>query len=247
MHLLEECTKLISLAGLFSTNEAIEEVPTAHIKYFLLPALLGTLSLKLCVSHRLEVITTAETYFRDFLRRCKMYGIIDFDMPENEPEEGMTVAIVGRPNPFDLSKMALQRNLKIQRFKEQKEMERQLAELQIGMEALNIDDDIKRNYYLTLIKSFSSQAIDELDCLVSEKEIVVNRMSSESNENPSHGKKERANVPRPPPPNLHPHKPLMPVIITRNEVQKQVFGAGYPSLPVMTVQEFYDKRVQDGE
>lgn len=45
---------------------------------------------------------------------------------------------------------------------------------------------------------------------------------------------------RPPPP------PLRPVIITKDEVQKAVFGAGYPSLPVLSVKEFYDQRVRDG-
>lgn len=42
------------------------------------------------------------------------------------------------------------------------------------------------------------------------------------------------------------NKPLKAVIITKDEVQKHVFGYGYPSLPRMSVQEFYDSRVQDG-
>lgn len=29
-------------------------------------------------------------------------------------------------------------------------------------------------------------------------------------------------------------------------MQKAVYGMGYPSLPTMTVQEFYDQRVADG-
>lgn len=40
--------------------------------------------------------------------------------------------------------------------------------------------------------------------------------------------------------------PLKPVIITRDAIQKAVYGAGYPSLPTMTVEEFYDKRVKEG-
>ncbi|KAH7945702.1 hypothetical protein HPB49_014328 [Dermacentor silvarum] len=36
--------------------------------------------------------------------------------------------------------------------------------------------------------------------------------------------------------------PLRPIIITRNELQKQVYGVGYPSIPIMTVDEFYAKR-----
>ena len=29
-------------------------------------------------------------------------------------------------------------------------------------------------------------------------------------------------------------------------IQKKVFGAGYPSLPTMTIEEFYEQKVQDG-
>lgn len=37
-------------------------------------------------------------------------------------------------------------------------------------------------------------------------------------------------------------QPLRPIIITKNELQKQVYGVGYPSIPSMTVDEFYAKR-----
>lgn len=40
--------------------------------------------------------------------------------------------------------------------------------------------------------------------------------------------------------------PLKPVIITRDAVQKAVYGLGYPSIPTMTVEEFYDNRVKEG-
>lgn len=29
-------------------------------------------------------------------------------------------------------------------------------------------------------------------------------------------------------------------------IQKRVFGAGYPSLPMMTVEEFYEEKVREG-
>ena len=34
--------------------------------------------------------------------------------------------------------------------------------------------------------------------------------------------------------------------MTRDSVQKQVFGLGYPSLPVMSIEEFYDDRARHG-
>lgn len=48
---------------------------------------------------------------------------------------------------------------------------------------------------------------------------------------------------RPPPTK----KGLNPVIITKDLAMKQVFGAGYPSLPVLTVDEFYEQRVKQGK
>ena len=37
-----------------------------------------------------------------------------------------------------------------------------------------------------------------------------------------------------------------PFIITKDMIQKTVFGAGYPSIPSMTIEEFYDQKVKDG-
>jgi len=35
-------------------------------------------------------------------------------------------------------------------------------------------------------------------------------------------------------------------IITKNDLQKAVFGLGYPSIPTVTVDEFYKQRVKEG-
>lgn len=44
----------------------------------------------------------------------------------------------------------------------------------------------------------------------------------------------------------NPPVPLRPYIITKNETQKAVFGLGYPSLPIYTVDEFYEQRAKEG-
>ena len=41
-------------------------------------------------------------------------------------------------------------------------------------------------------------------------------------------------------------RPLQPIILTRDSAQKHVFGLGYPSLPVMSIEEFYDDRARKG-
>lgn len=40
--------------------------------------------------------------------------------------------------------------------------------------------------------------------------------------------------------------PKAPFIITKDALQAQVFGAGYPSLPVYSIEQFYDKLSCEG-
>lgn len=64
IRLFEDCTRLVSICGLFSSNEKYTELPTDHLKYFMLPFFLGTLSQKLCGGSRSEVVEIAEVYFK---------------------------------------------------------------------------------------------------------------------------------------------------------------------------------------
>lgn len=70
---------------MFSRNESLEEISSANIRYLLLPALLGRLSLQIAAdaSGRLEVVLLAEAYFKDFLRRCRDYGVVEHDEVAN--------------------------------------------------------------------------------------------------------------------------------------------------------------------
>jgi len=117
-------------------------------------------------------------------------------------------------------------------------LESRLNILKKNLDNPNIDDEIKRDYFITLLKLYTIRIVDELNLLKTEKVILENMkkmdlmhtLTSESQ------KKQKSPV-----------SLLQPIIITRDEVQKKVFGAGYPSLPVLTVQEFYEQRVKDGE
>lgn len=97
----------------------------------------------------------------------------------------------------------------------------------------NLNEDVKREFYLTLIKSYIFQAVDELNSIAMERPMLEMFKQRSTTFN-------RAQ--RSPGPRGH----LKPVIITKDEIQKTVFGLGYPSIPTMTVQEFYDQRVADG-
>lgn len=226
MHFLEDATRLVSMADIFSTNELFDEVPTEHVQYFLLPALLGSLSLKLTTGERKDIIAAAEVYFKDFLQRCNRYGLSDYKFKDG------TVALQqeAKSEFQQISHSVMTRASKIQRFNEQMELKEKLETLGKNLNNENIDEEVRRNYYLTMIKLFIHEAIDELDSIDMEKPIL------------EHMAKMGPDKPKP----KRPVRPLKPIIITRDEVQKAIYGAGYPSLPTMTVQEFYDKRVADG-
>lgn len=60
----EKATNLVSLAEMFSRNEGVEELPTETLRYLLLPALLGTLTLKLCNQPRIDLVNVADIYYK---------------------------------------------------------------------------------------------------------------------------------------------------------------------------------------
>ncbi|XP_050537470.1 immunoglobulin-binding protein 1 [Daktulosphaira vitifoliae] len=230
MKMLEYATQLVSAAELYSNNETIEEVPTSDIKYMLLPFMLGSLALKLTNNgNRLNVVKTAEVYFRDYLQRCKDYGLTDVTLPSpyNETDETTTQF------SMDFTLMARRRAEKIKNYKEQKLMESQLQLLKEQNKCENVEEECKRSYIISLLKFNVSKALEEIDSLQAEMRILHYKLKNEDNLDQIKGSKIKS-------------KPLTPIIITKNELQKKVFGAGYPSLPTMTVEEFCQQRINDG-
>ena len=62
-------------------------------------------------------------------------------------------------------------------------------------------------------------------------------------------RRELNNEPEPEVPPTGPPKnapPFNTFMITKTDVQKKVYGAGYPSLPIMTVDELYEQRRAEG-
>ena len=74
--MLEDATRLVSLADVFSRNESVAEVPTEHVRFFLLPALLASANGKLFEAgqDRAETIAVQEAYLRDVSRQMFVMG-----------------------------------------------------------------------------------------------------------------------------------------------------------------------------
>ncbi|XP_054711567.1 immunoglobulin-binding protein 1-like [Uloborus diversus] len=237
---LEKCTLMVNELNLFSSNETIEEIQTSSLKYLLLPALLGSLKLKIQnkeMAKNLENIKIAETYFHDFLHRCKNYEICRISFLDKCQEELLDDAESNRtktPIVPTVSDLAATRQRKIELYKEKKKLQAREKELKPALERKDAEEYI-REYYLVLLERWIVTVIEELDNTKREKPIlesIVHRVSSKCTENLVEKKKKPET------------KPLKPFIITKDEIQKRVFGMGYPSLPVMTIDDFYRQRFE---
>uniref|UniRef100_A0A8C1A3X5 Immunoglobulin (CD79A) binding protein 1 n=2 Tax=Cyprinus carpio TaxID=7962 RepID=A0A8C1A3X5_CYPCA len=236
---LEEATRMVNQLNVFSRNEALEEISTADLKYLLLPALLGALTMKqVNPSKRLEHVQAARVYFMDFLQRCKDYDVCSFQLPRasentaDTPTEEQTNPSVPMPvSQPDLIAMATQRQAKIERFMQRKETEAKLSEIRGLVESGSADEELVRDFYLLHVRRWVTLAIEEIDSISQEMEILK-RMELF-----------KQSAPQPSPPKRPPMKPF---ILTKDAVQAKVFGAGYPSLPTMTVDDWYEQHRRQG-
>lgn len=231
IHYLEEATTFVNQLSLFSSNENVEEISTNNLKYLLLPALLGSLTLKLTKRTRYDLVQMAEIYFKDYIQRLNDYEICNINIRTSDKDSETTKSTL----PSSILEMAKQRNEKIARFRRSKELQAKISELRTHLSKGSVEDEISREYYLTLIKRWTDIAIEELLTIESEKQILEHMQQMKS------GK---------PPPKESDIKriktPLKPFIITRNETQKKVFGLGYPSVPTVTIDEFVNQKIQEG-
>lgn len=234
--MFEDSTRLVSMSGMFSKNESYEEISTNDLKFLLLPFFLAQTTLKLCSPDRKNIVDVSKVYYEDFLSRCEEYGLCE----RSTTAVSKATDIIVRDEMQRLTQMAQQRNQKLQKYQQKKELNDQIKQLKVLMERdEHTDDEVKRNFYQKLIKLCVWESQDEISTLEQECEILKHISGLREND-PEFQKSAAAKAKRPQP------TPLKPIIITKDAIQKAVYGLGYPSLPTYTVQEFYDQRVAEG-
>lgn len=170
--------------------------------------------------------------FRDFLKRCAEYEVYE------DGNSNKTVANRSEntdDNVAALTQMVLHRNQKLEQYRKKKELEDEVKKLKLVLKHEYIEDEVKRDFYVKLLKLSVIDAQEEISSIAQEKQILEFQKNRQQNEPNASSK-----------PNRRPVQPLKPIIITKDLAQKAIFGLGYPSLPTMTVSEFYDQRVRDG-
>jgi len=238
--MLEDATRLVSVLNLFSKNENFKEIPTEHLKYLLLPVLLGDLTNRLTEESRETVVETVQVYYVDFLQRCMDYELgtvesVPSVMMVNTENEENQVEVVNKPGQRpDLSKMNSERNSKMERYRQTKQLDTDIKEMRMLLEQPDHrDEEVVRNYHIKLILRFINTAIEEISSIHMEVGVLRHMARVKA----GHVSQEVENKES---------RKLEPIIITRDKIQKEVYGLGYPSLPVLSVDEFYEKRVADG-
>ena len=215
--LMLEDARLVSPLDIISRNEHHKELPGEHLKYFLLPVLLGDLTTRLVEGERSEAVENAQVYYVDFLQRCTDYSIVELaSVPtvtyvKEEGEEEKENVISGKP---DLAKMNAERSSKMARFKETKQLTEDLRLLQESL-AKGRDEEVVRQFHIKLIKKFVNSSLDEMASLKMEVEMLQHMAKMRAG-------KVMVEV------NPKPARKLKPIVITADKMQKEVYGLGYP-------------------
>ncbi|NXS52596.1 IGBP1 protein, partial [Brachypteracias leptosomus] len=238
---LQRAAAMVAQLDLFSENEELEEIASADLKYLLLPALLGALTLKqVDLSRRLEHLESARAHFWRFLKLCRSYGLGTFQLPPASASPAGDED-AGSPSPRgptgaqpSLVSMALSRQAKIERYNQKKELENRLASIRTFVESGQADEDQTREFYILQIQKWINTSLEEIESIDQEMVILRSRGTVKQASAAPHGPSRQARA------------PLKPFILTRDAAQAKVFGAGYPGLPTMTVDEWYEQRGRQG-
>ncbi|XP_061454760.1 immunoglobulin-binding protein 1 [Rhineura floridana] len=237
--LLERAACAVAELQLFSRNEELEEIASADLKFMLVPALLAALILKqVNPDKRLEHVERARACFMNFLQICKDYGIGQFELPrepssrEESESAGSSWDAAPASDQATLIAMASNRQAKIERYKQKKEVENQLASLKTFIDRGQAEEEQIREFYLLQIKKWISTGLEEIESIDQEVAILSRRDALK-----------KGSATRPP---GRCRPPLKPFILTRDAAQAKVFGAGYPSLATMTVDDWYEQHRKQG-
>lgn len=237
---LEKSTELINVLQLFSSNEQIDDIQTSHLKYLLSPAFLGYLTCRLIGPDRLQLVQLAIVYFNDYLQR-----LFDYKLNPERPSLPTTndelndagQVSTGSSQPPSLEQMAVERADKIRNFAESRQLDTELEQLAYLLKDENeekADDEVVRGFYLKLIRRWIRTAKDELKSLQLERQ-MLRMFAGKSGEQVRQGATKKASS-----------SAFKPFIITKNELQKQVYGLGYPSRPTVTIEEFVNTKIDEG-
>ena len=221
----------IKQLDMFSANEVIDEIATSDLRYLLLHALSASLAAKK-QSDRNErplILQDSIDHFRSFLKLCSCYDTgrsaeIDKILENSENSEQHSFS----KKKTTLQSMAAVREAKIARYRKAKLQAQQIQDMENRLH----DEEIARKYWLMQIDKWIDTSSDEIASMSAELD-MLNKFKNISKENFQK-------------PDVSIKPPMKPFILTKDRLQASVFGAGYPSLPTMTLDEYFEKEAAAG-
>ncbi|KAL5362373.1 TAP42-like protein [Aspergillus floccosus] len=262
---LEECQRLVDVLSLFSSNEPLEDIATVDLQYLTVPYHLADLLQRSYSSDRESSLRRALAQYERFLARLDDYELL------NDKDKKLYERYTANPFSFSLTlgnDAAARREIKIARFKEEKELKQRLEYLSNNQSQLQSDDDDVRQLYIAEIHLYIHQAFQSLD-LLSQELVMLSAMRrappSGHNAQPEDPRR-RQNAEQPayserldPPisqllqggkfgPLLSKEgKPMQPFTLLdrRTQLQQGVFRSGH-NLPTMTIDEYLEEEKRRG-
>lgn len=116
-----------------------------------------------------------------------------------------------------------------------------------ALAAPHTDDEQRRKCFKTFLKYWINKSIDDSKLVTDEINILGSAEScADPHHTPHHDDSHRSRPTAAAAFNTSAAEAKKPFIITRDAIQAQVFGVGYPSVPVYSIGEFYDQLADKG-
>lgn len=171
VQLYEECLVIADRISLFSPNETLEDISSSDLQYLLLRYRLAELILRIngSIADRKANIIKAQKSYEDFLKQLDNYDML------SKSDAAMLEAYEESPSTFSTAATAdaaTKREIKIRRFKEEKELKQKLEYLSRNPTALANDDAAYRDLQLASIAYAVHQTFQALESIAQELHII---------------------------------------------------------------------------
>lgn len=226
---LTQLSTAVAQAALLSPNESLDEISTPSLKYLLLPYLLARAHAQVQgdTYQRYATLTEAQRWLSIFFRHADQLHL----MSERERDAALEETPTGAMSPAE------RRETKIARFKKEKETEQKLATLrECVRNSAPDDDEAERELALVVVGSAVRRALDFLDGLEQEMEVLKFAVRQLEKGIDPREKAERTK-PKGKPEGMGGLPATFRIVSEREKIREGVFRPSH-SLPTYTVEEW---------
>ncbi|KAJ5370859.1 uncharacterized protein N7496_006951 [Penicillium cataractarum] len=259
-----ECQRQVSILSLFSSNESLDDVSTGDIQYMTLEYHLAELTQRGPTADREATLRSALEQYERFITRLDEYELL------SAGDKKLLEQYMASPSTFTLAPLndaAARRDVKVRRFREEKELKQKLEYLARNEARLQSDDDDTRRLYLAELQLYIHQSFQALDLLIQELSMLSAMRNAPAPSQPTPDDPRQrsslggANFSDRLDPSLSQllgrgrggpllnskGKPMQPFTLLdrRTQLQQGVFRSGH-NLPTMTIEEYLDEEHRRG-